>query len=414
LKANAIRAQVPANEQATDASIHLDAVRGLAALWVLLGHSRGLYIAGGVTALLRSGQQSAPKAVYQANQNIALDHFRLTELITTHVNISRLAVIAFFVLSGYLVGGSVLKSERKRAFSWSRYLLQRMTRLWTVLIPALMLCALLDGCGMYLLHSTDNIYRASPFIAPVIHNCYTVKAFFGSAFFLQGILTPSFGTDNPLWSLSYEFWFYLFFPLLVGALARSRPARGRTCSAALLLVLMALCGWSISAYFLIWLLGAGLALMPLAIPARLRSASLAAAFILLGLTVFVDLRLIVNRFLSEFAAGVACTFLLWVLLHAQGHRAHPLYRIAAQRLSGMSYTLYLTHYPALVLFSAVLMPQWRLWPFTPASLLKLVPVVALVFAISGMMYYCFERNTPRVRAWLPSEWRWRSPREARS
>jgi peptidoglycan/LPS O-acetylase OafA/YrhL len=391
---------MPAVQQPVDASIHLDAVRGLAALWVLLGHSRGLYIAGGITAMLRNSRQTGTALGYEANQNIALTHFRLTELITTRVTVSRLAVIAFFVLSGYLVGGSVLKAERRRAFSWGKYLLQRLTRLWTVLLPALVLCAILDGCGMYLLHGPANIYRASPFIAPVIARCYTAGAFLGSAFFLQGIVTPSFGTNNPLWSLSYEFWFYLFFPLLVAALSGWRTAWSRVGSALLLLVMMALCGWTISAYFLIWLFGAGLALVPLVIPARLRRVALAASVLLLGLTVIVDLKLIVNRFFSELAAGIACTVFLWVLLHDQDRRAHPLYRVGAQRLSAMSYTLYLTHYPMLVFLSAVLMPQWRLWPFTPDSLLKLLPVVGLVFTVSFTMYYCFERNTQRIRGWL--------------
>jgi peptidoglycan/LPS O-acetylase OafA/YrhL len=136
------------------------------------------------------------------------------------------------------------------------------------------------------------------------------------------------------------------------------------------------------------------------IPARLRRVALAASVLLLGLTVIVDLKLIVNRFFSELAAGIACTVFLWVLLHDQDRRAHPLYRVGAQRLSAMSYTLYLTHYPMLVFLSAVLMPQWRLWPFTPDSLLKLLPVVGLVFTVSFTMYYCFERNTQRIRGWL--------------
>jgi peptidoglycan/LPS O-acetylase OafA/YrhL len=49
------------------------------------------------------------------------------------------AVIVFFVLSGYLVGGTVIRSVRERRWSWRRYLLQRGTRLYVVLIPALFL-----------------------------------------------------------------------------------------------------------------------------------------------------------------------------------------------------------------------------------------------------------------------------------
>jgi peptidoglycan/LPS O-acetylase OafA/YrhL len=384
----------------TDASVHLDAIRGIAALWVLFSHSRGLYIAGGLTSLLRETSQPRGQARVLVDQSVAIAHFHFSELMTSRVLASRFAVIAFFVLSGFLVGGSVLKTERNGSFSWRKYLFQRLTRLWTVLIPALLLGALLDGCGMYLLPGAHNIYKISPFIAPVIHRCFTVAAFFSSAFFLQGILTPGFGTNNPLWSLSYEFWFYLFFPFLVVALSRSHSVKKRTYSTALLVVLMAFTGWTISAYFLIWLSGAALALLPLRIPRRLRPAFLSVAIVLVFATMFVDLKLIANRFIAEFVLGLAFAFLLWVLLHAQEVTVRPLYRSSAQALSGMSYTLYLTHYPALVFISAVLMPEWRLWPFTLSSSMKLLVIVAAVFAVSWVMYFCFERNTPRVRHWL--------------
>ena len=50
---------------------------------------------------------------------------------------------------------------------------------------------------------------------------------FSNIFFLQGIYTPTFGTDGALWSLANEFWYYLLFPLGLIAL-RSRAVR---CSA---------------------------------------------------------------------------------------------------------------------------------------------------------------------------------------
>lgn len=53
-------------------------------------------------------------------------------------------VIVFFVLSGYLVGGSVLRSMALDRWSWRGYLLNRMTRLYTVRVPALVLGAVLD------------------------------------------------------------------------------------------------------------------------------------------------------------------------------------------------------------------------------------------------------------------------------
>ena len=59
-------------------------------------------------------------------------------------------VIVFFVLSGYLVGGSVLRSVRTGSWSWRAYLLARLSRLYVVLLPALLLGGALDWLGMHM------------------------------------------------------------------------------------------------------------------------------------------------------------------------------------------------------------------------------------------------------------------------
>ena len=38
-----------------------------------------------------------------------------------------------------------------------------------------------------------------------------------NAFFLQTIVGPTFGSNGPLWSLAYEWWYYVLFPLALGA-----------------------------------------------------------------------------------------------------------------------------------------------------------------------------------------------------
>jgi hypothetical protein len=47
---------------------------------------------------------------------------------------------------------------RKAAWSWQHYVLLRMTRLWTVLLPALLLTFALDSLGHYL-STPDSIIR---------------------------------------------------------------------------------------------------------------------------------------------------------------------------------------------------------------------------------------------------------------
>ena len=57
------------------------------------------------------------------------------------------AVLVFFVLSGYFVGGSVVDGFQRRRFSWTGYGIARLSRLWTVLLPALLLTLVLDTLG---------------------------------------------------------------------------------------------------------------------------------------------------------------------------------------------------------------------------------------------------------------------------
>ena len=70
---------------------------------------------------------------------------------------------------------------------------------------------------------------------------------------------PPFGTNTPLWSLAYEFWYYAMSPVLVLALKRSGSTRFRvTCALAFLLGCV-VSGIEVMALFPVWLLGAAVA-----------------------------------------------------------------------------------------------------------------------------------------------------------
>ncbi|MFZ1085675.1 MAG: acyltransferase family protein [Terracidiphilus sp.] len=394
----------------TDASVHLDAIRGLAAVWVLLGHSRGFFIKSGLTQLV-AAQSSAPAQsglpgvpALSVPESIFSLHWQFRPLLLDRAIASRMAVIVFFVLSGYLVGGSVLRTMRKGVFSWKTYLFQRLTRLWVVLIPALLIGAAFDFCGLKFLPGALNIYHAGPLVAPNIGRDLTLTAFFGNLFFLQGIVTRFFGTNGPLWSLSFEFWYYLSFPLLAAVLTGFKSIHYRIAGTLLLLPLMLFCGWKIGIYFLIWLLGAAIAALPLCLPSAWKKSFTYAAVLLLFFTAFLELRFPIIGFLSDIILGIVFALFLWTVLHAQDVTVPKLYRVSAQTLSGMSYTLYLAHAPMLIFISALLVPVWGFWPFSLTSLLKLTLIDLTVFAASYLIYYCFERNTPRIRNWLLAQW----------
>src|ERR1039458_2192873 len=177
---------------------NLDLLRGLAALLVCAGHLRAFL-------MVDFGLITSPTI---------LDHmFYFT------TGLGHQAVMVFFVLSGYLVGGSVLTAYQSGRWSWTNYTLRRMSRLWVVLLPALVLTLALDSLGRYLGHSGyagtfHSFYNSGPTLA--VPADLQATTFLGNAFFLQTILVNCLGTNGPLWSLANEFWYYALFPLLCG------------------------------------------------------------------------------------------------------------------------------------------------------------------------------------------------------
>ena len=95
------------------ASSALDGIRGAAALAVYLGHLRASLFVDALEAHLGI----VGRFFYYAT------------------GLGHQAVVVFFVLSGFLVGGSLLRTEPEPG-RWRAYALARATRLYVVLLPA--------------------------------------------------------------------------------------------------------------------------------------------------------------------------------------------------------------------------------------------------------------------------------------
>src|SRR4051812_31706693 len=104
----------------------MDAMRALAAMAVLSDHARNILFLDATARL------SAPwKIFYFAT------------------GFGQQAVMIFFVLSGYWITKTVVRRNAEGRFAWSDYAIDRLSRLWIVLIPALILGAVLDSIGRY-------------------------------------------------------------------------------------------------------------------------------------------------------------------------------------------------------------------------------------------------------------------------
>lgn len=355
-------------------SVHLDLIRGVSALAVMLYHLRGLFFV------------DFPSIVNKSLLSIGL--YAVT-------GYGHQAVVIFFVLSGYFIGTSVMDSVGKGQWSWRKYLVSRITRLELVLFPALVLGAMWDRIGMRVMQAGPLYYGGLyKFYLPSVASRSTVPIFLGNLFFLQSIVSPIFGSNGPLWSLSYEFWYYILFPVLILAAARLAGTRVRTLYGVFALFLFWFIGAQISFYFLIWL--AGVLAGRLQRIAKFQTPSLglplAGGLIFLGALAWSRTHKLSSDLLTDCIVGFCFALWLCALLLGSREDACPAYLHGAKKLAGFSYTLYLTHFPALLLLRALVNPHGN-WQPDP---LHLTYAVGIGLSILGYAYLVAEFTEART------------------
>ena len=369
------------------ASVHLDLIRGVAALAVMLGHVRGLFF---VDFPFLTNKSLVNRALY---------------IVTGY---GHEAVMIFFVLSGYFIGTSVIDSVGERRWSWRIYLVNRLTRLQLVLFPALVLGAVWDQIGMRIPQAASFYYGGLyKYFAPSVALRSTVPVFFGNLFFLQSIVSPVFGSNGPLWSLSYEFWYYLLFPALLLAATSWSGIRNRFLYAGLAALLLWFVGPQIGLYFLIWLAGVLVGRLVrvngFGSPRLQTLASAGAGLIFIGILAMVRSQQISSSVLADFSVGVSFALFLYALIHGGRKDVSPAYALGAKTLSGFSYTLYLTHFPALLLLRALLDPQAN-WQPDLRHLVFGSGIALLMLSYAYLVAEFTEARTASVRRRLLQPW----------
>lgn len=325
---------------ATSASVNLDALRALAAATVLLSHWRALLFVDYSELHAHKLLLAVPYIVSGAGHQ---------------------AVIIFFVLSGYLIGSSVVRNVRRGRWDWREYVFQRLTRLWIVLIPALLLCAVVDGVGIAS-HAAPLLYhgQVKNYVTPDVAAVRGVREFFGNMFFLQQTSTPTYGSDGPLWSLANEFWYYLMFPCALIAIRRGARWWSRVLHGLALVLMLVLLSHAIVELFPAWLAGAALAFVDLPeIPRWLRPVLICGyvpVFFFFAKAHFIPATL------SDYLLTAATVPLVLCLLSYRSASGESGWVRLARRSAGCSYTVYLVHVPFLTLAAALLVHDRRWQP----------------------------------------------------
>lgn len=356
----------------------LDLLRWLSAFAVAIGHLRDLLLVdyAGI------GHHSLPLAIFY--------------FVT---GFGREAVVVFFVLSGFLVGGRLLTRPLETRADAARYLIDRFTRIYIVLIPALAISLAVAAyaqrqSGAAIFNSTDwssslNFdFRAR--VSPAVVLCNLAN--------LQTAACEPLGHDSPLWSLAFEWFYYLTFPLLLWGLdwPRFRLGLGR------MVGVVALCALGILAFpgamvsFPLWIMGALSALM--------RQSWTASRFLLIVSLGCFLLALVASRIgatggaMSDYliAAPLAVCLLRPDFFYAKSERISPW-------LAGFSYSLYVVHFPLCVLFigmfELVYGVQARLMP-EGASFLLFAGVLAAIYGAAWAVSLVTEKKTVLLRRWL--------------
>jgi len=368
----------PVGKQERGAFFWADSLRFVAATLVVMEHSRDLMFKtfGEVTGL------SA-----------------LWKLFYFATGLGSEAVIVFFVLSGFWITSAVDRRIDNADF-WPAYLIDRLSRLMIVVIPALVLGGLLDMLSIHWLHSayTDG-HSGALTVTQSIGDHLTPGLFLANLVFLQKLVFGSFGSNEPLWSLAYEFWYYIWFPSLLLLLTRRRLSFG------LLALGMGFVSLHFVQGFVVWLMGSSLYYLD----RRMAKAGRAdwsgpwtvIAVLASGLVFVAGLaasRVNLPVLGTPIALGAAFAQFLWVLLRTNPRPLKiglPFARYGAKA----SFSLYAMHFPFMLAVISAIPPGVRVAP-SVTRLLEWIGLCLLTIAFGWAFARLTEAHTGQLRARL--------------
>jgi len=370
-------------------NVGLNAVRSAAALLVVLAHVRSYLLVSWV---------DAPKDL-------------VTQGLMALFSLGNGSVIVFFVLSGYFVGGSVLTGMRRGTFSWTSYAISRLTRLWIVLLPAIVLTIVLDVIGRNALGYSPRYGAGSN---SENSDLWTIL---GNVFFLASVYVEPLGSNRALWSLTYEFAYYAIFPLLIGGVVFARRLVPRVALVVAGVALIVFYGSGVAALFPAWLLGALIAYFQVDLRKRVAMLSTATLGCLRCVAIVILLGAMLWDRISggspwhtppaTFAvAAVAGVLVVLLLPDLTPKRVVPRRLLQfASYLASSSFSLYAIHLPVLVFLAVLLSPGGVTGSWIPSPLVwtKYLAVVALLVGVGWAFGTLTERHTDAVRRFVSSK-----------
>ena len=354
---------------------NLDVYRGFAALLVFIGHLKNGYF---------------KDYAHIEENNFLIDFFYFI------TSLGHAAVIIFFVLSGFVITNLILKDWN--SFSFSEYTINRLVRLWVVLIPSILFALMVYWfLSIYSPEIIQGNYRDIINSGPSFENNeISIFQILGNIFFLQEIYVDTFAINSPLWSLSYEFWYYIFFPVLLFNLEIFKNNISKTKAFyffIILVLIFLLIPFKILLYFVIWLLGSLIYLL------RKVQIKYLKINVILSL-VFFSLSLInyklkifeLKNFYQDFIIAIGFSYFLLVTLNLN----IKIFKIKVfHQLSKISYSLYLFHFPMVLILFALIQEDKVI--FNLINFIYFLSICCFIILIVNFFWFIFEKNTNFIR-----------------
>lgn len=353
-----------------DTSVTLDALRAVAAQMVCVGHGLVYFQVGDAAR--------PPHLPWMQN----------------------VGVLLFFLMSGFLITATLVRKSSDPDYTFARYFVDRFSRIYSGLVPALAFVAVVDGLTIWLTAE------------PTILRYYDLPTLLASLVLLPGyhgisgqsyLQWSAFGSASPLWTLGIEWHIYMF----VGALFFIVKRRGLWL---LVLPLMVFFGQTPIHYlmgslsdgvgtglFSLWLGGAGtfLLLNRFKIPPLI-----SATAVVLGMSAYCFSVVPGNEYAMSTYPALALAF---AGLIALSQRTAMVCASGPVRLvADFSFTLYLVHH-SLMTSIHFLFPQASGWA-----------VFFVVVAAANMVAWSIARHCEmkhkKLAEWLLTRARWLSER----
>jgi peptidoglycan/LPS O-acetylase OafA/YrhL len=331
-------------------STYLDFLRGAAAFAVLIGHASEMFFANSTICKL---------------------------------SIQGSGVFTFFILSGFLISLSAFRKFDDLHYTFKHFFIDRFCRIYVAFIPALVFVWLVDMWALSL-PNTGNSYKLENIWIQNLYNNTNFITWTGNLLMLQDF--PAFqvlrflgvrdnvffirpyGSAYPFWTISIEWWIYLFFGIIFFVIIRKKARITLRIACCLLITGIVpfyyLIGGVDDCLSFLWIIGMLFSLVFLKLPEILNqfgivlsdfkwrciNATLCLGSIFLMIGRLLAIKSDTGKFsYTELQFGVFLSFAIFAgLLYFQRSYLVPIFiRRLCLFFAEYSYSLYLTHFTVL-------------------------------------------------------------------